>query len=337
VPYPNYGLPPRNVLQSGYVPSLQPSTHRTAAQQSQAQNMVSQPTPGFIQQRGQSSFPFGAGLGQVQTASQHQQSNAPHSSNSQQTSQLQQQQTNGSSNTLPPHLMQSGTTPSISGATTSVSSVGEVGLDPNDFPALGSAPLNVNTTTTTNGNSGSGATTSYASQAGTSVSLGGAASANTTIAGAGGIGGATGTSGVTNQPRDFTADDFPALGGQVHPPSQGQTQNPPPPNQSQESHPHPPGLNGFQHSEHSQQHRQALLGTLGSSVLQQATPGMLNLGPTQARNVHPGFQQGQTEAEKQQHRVSDVNDCKCIAFDFPYGACRHEGVYFICFGSMFLH
>jgi CCR4-NOT transcription complex subunit 2 len=55
------------------------------------------------------------------------------------------------------------------------------------------------------------------------------------------------------------------------------------------------------------------LGTLGSSVLQQATPGMLNLGPSQARNVHPGFQQGQTEAEKQQHRVSVVIDCKCVA------------------------
>ncbi|KAF8903086.1 hypothetical protein CPB84DRAFT_1774753 [Gymnopilus junonius] len=36
--------------------------------------------------------------------------------------------------------------------------------------------------------------------------------------------------------------------------------------------------------------------------LQQGTPGMLNLVSTQSRNVHPGFQQGQTDAEKQQPR-----------------------------------
>lgn len=101
-----------------------------------------------------------------------------------------------------------------------------------------------------------------------------------------------------NQPRDFTPDDFPALGGQ----GSGQNQNP---NQSSDhSHQPPPGLNGFHHNtmDHSsqqqqQQHRQNLLG----SIQQPGTPGMLNIG-AQARNVHPGFQQTQSEAEKQ--RVS---------------------------------
>jgi CCR4-NOT transcription complex subunit 2 len=265
--------------------------------------MVPQPSPGFIQQRGQSSFPFGGGLGQVQTQSQHQPPTAAqqHSSASQPSSQLQQQQqqSNGTSNTIPPHLMQNTTTPSLSGTAPSVSSASEVGLDPNDFPALGSTPLNVNNTNASNGNSGNGATTSYASQAGTSVPLGNTASAGAANTAVGGIGAASGTTGSANQPRDFTPDDFPALGGQVHPQTQGQTQNPHPPSQSQDNHSHPPGLNGFQHNDHSQQHRQSLLGTLGGS-----TPGMLNLGSVQARNVHPGFQQGLTDAEKQQQRVS---------------------------------
>src|SRR6266540_3289635 len=65
--YPTYGLPPRNVLQSAgtYVPSLQPTTHRTATQQSQAQSLTPQPTPGaFSQARSSpSSYAFGGGLG----------------------------------------------------------------------------------------------------------------------------------------------------------------------------------------------------------------------------------------------------------------------------------
>jgi CCR4-NOT transcription complex subunit 2 len=173
-----------------------------------------------------------------------------------------------------------------------------VGLDPNDFPALGSAPANNNNnSSSTNGNAGNGVTTSYASQAGTGVPLGGAGGTSAGVVGSG-VGGAG--SGNLNQLRDFTPDDFPALGGQSH--TQGQTQNPPShptqQNPNQENHPHPPGLNGFQHTDHLQ-HRQNLLGALGGNGL---TPGMLNLA--QARSVHPGFQQGQTEAEKQQQRVS---------------------------------
>jgi CCR4-NOT transcription complex subunit 2 len=36
---------------------------------------------------------------------------------------------------------------------------------------------------------------------------------------------------------------------------------------------------------------------------------MLNLGAIQSRNVHPGFQQGQTEPEKQQ-RVSNNTEAQ---------------------------
>jgi CCR4-NOT transcription complex subunit 2 len=273
-------MPPRsvNVLQGGgYVPGLQPSNHRTS---SQTQSMLpQQPTPGFMQQRG-SSFPFGAGLGQA--AGQHQPSSTlqqPHSANSQSS------QANGTSTPLPPHLTQNTTTPSLGGTAPSVSSASEVGLDPNDFPALGSTPANTNNTTS-NGNA---TTTSYASQAGTALAVAtGSGSSGPAV-------GASGTSGNSSQPRDFTPDDFPALGGQ--PQSQSQTQN----QSSQDSsHPHPPGLNGFQHNDHSQ-HRPNLLGSLGGGL---QTPGMLNLGPTQTRNVHPGFQQSQSEAEKQQQRVS---------------------------------
>lgn len=169
------------------------------------------------------------------------------------------------------------------GAAPSVASTSDVGLDPNDFPALGSAPANVNPSSSNNG-SGAGAT-SYATQAGTGVLLGGT--------GGGTMGGlATG-----GQTRDFTPDDFPALGGQ----SQSTQPTRDPSNHS--STPdlsHPPGLNGFQPSEQQQQQlRQNLLGPQ-SAGLQQGTPGMLNLGPTQPRNVHPGFQQAQTDAEKQQ-------------------------------------
>jgi len=48
------------------------------------------------------------------------------------------------------------------------------------------------------------------------------------------------------------------------------------------------------------------LGGLGVSI-PPGTPGTLNLGATQARNVHPGFQQGQGDVDKQQlQRVSPL-------------------------------
>lgn len=239
--------------------------------------MTPQAGPTFIQQRGQSNFAFGGTLGQP--ALQQQPS--------------QQQQTNGTSGSISHHLSQ---TPNLAAA--SVSSASDVGLDPNDFPALGSTSTSNNATSSTNNNNiGGNGTTSYASQAGTGIGVGGTAgTGSSAVAGAG--------AGGTSQPREFTPDDFPALGGQPQPPSQNQTSSHQAPihNQAQENHSHPPGLNGFPHMDHSQQqqHRQNLLGTL--TGLQ--TPGMLNLGPT--RNVHPGFQQGQghSEAEKQQQRVS---------------------------------
>lgn len=181
----------------------------------------------------------------------------------------------------------------VIGTAQSMASSDAVSLDLNDFPALGSTPPSNPTVSSTSGTSGTG--TSYASQAGTGVQLGGVGSA-----GSGSIG--VGTANA-NQTRDFTADDFPALGGQ----SQSQNQNLSH-NQStgQENHSHPPGLNGF-HSDHSQQqHRQNPLGGLGVSM-PPGTPGTLNLGATQTRNVHPGFQQGQGDVDKQQlQRVSPL-------------------------------
>jgi CCR4-NOT transcription complex subunit 2 len=316
-PYPTYGMPPRSVIQGGYVPGLQPTNHRAAAaQQAQAQSLVPQPSPAYLQQRAQSTFPFAGGLGQPQ----HQQSTLQqHTSNpASQLSQLQQQQQpNGPSSTQPSHLPPSSATPSISGTAPSVSSASEVGFDPNDFPALGSTPSNVTTSSTPNGSAGNGTATSYASQAGTGVLLATSSGASGASGlGLSGVSSAVGATGSTNQPRDFTPDDFPALGGQVHPQSQPQpptvTSHPPQPSQNQDNHAHPPGLNGFQHgSDHSLQHRPPnLLGSLGNGGVPQSTPGMLNLGPTQARAVHPGFQQSQSEAEKQQHqqRVSVVVD-----------------------------
>ncbi|KII91068.1 hypothetical protein PLICRDRAFT_80682, partial [Plicaturopsis crispa FD-325 SS-3] len=262
-------MPSRNVLQPGYVSGIQQPPHRTTIP-----NMVSQPSPGFMQQRGSSNFAFGGALGQSQT---------PQPPTPLQHSSLQQhqQQTNGSSNQLPPHLVQQGRqTPSLAGTAPSASSASETGFDPNDFPALG-ASTPANNSSSNNNNGGSNAT-SYASQAGTGVPIG--------TAGPGGGGATPGTAlGNASQPRDFTPDDFPALGQHGQPGSQPSSDTP-----------QPPGLNGFQQGDHSQQHRQNLLGSLGNGVSQ--TPGMLNLGPAQARNVHPGFQQGQTEAEKQQQQ-----------------------------------
>ncbi|KAJ3936053.1 MAG: NOT2 family protein [Lentinula lateritia] len=234
-----YGLaPPRtvNVMQGGFVPGLPTNNHRAATQQT-SQGIL--PPPTFMQQRGQNNFGFGGPLGQHQS--------------------VQQSQLNGTSNSLPPHLSQ---TPSLGNSAPSVSSTSELGLDPNDFPALGSTSTNNNNGNgNNNGSVASSVTTSYASQAGTG--MGGSTPA---ISGTGGT--------ASNQTRDFTPDDFPALGGQ----SQSQ-------NNQDSSLPHPPGLNGF-----DQQHRQNLLGTL------QGTPGMLNLGP-QGRNAHT------FDADKQQRKL----------------------------------
>ena len=265
--YP-YAIQQRSILQTGagYVPSLQPNSHRTITQQSQVQPHTPQPTAAFNPQRGPSSFAFGAStLVQHPPSGVLQQQSLP--------SQQQQQQTNGTTNTMSSLLSQT----SNPGAAPSVASTSDVGLDPNDFPALGSTPANVNPGSSNNG-SGAGAT-SYATQAGTGALLGGTG---------GTIGSATA--------RDFTPDDFPALGGQSQTTQQTRDLS------SHSSTPdlsHPPGLNGFQQSEQQQQLRQNLLGAQSGS-LQQSTPGMLNLGPTQPRNVHPGFQQTQTDAEKQQ-------------------------------------
>ena len=256
------------------MPGLQPNSHRSS-QQSQVQNLGPQQTPSFMQQRGQpGGFGFSGALGQHQPSSLQQQQQQ------QQQQQIPaQQQTNGTSSSIPLHLAQTGNL-----GAPSVSSASEVNLDPNDFPALGSAPVANNNSSTSGGNGVGVNTTSYASQAGLGSSSGGSGSIGNT---------------ASNPSRDFTADDFPALGGQTQAQSQNSSQSQ---SASQDSHPHPPGLNGFQHNEHSQHHRQNLLSTFSGS-LHQGTPGILNLGAAQSRNVHPGFQQGQTEAEKQQ-RVS---------------------------------
>jgi CCR4-NOT transcription complex subunit 2 len=264
----------RSILQTGagYVPSLQPTSHRTATQQSQVQTHTPQPTATFNpSSRGQSSFAFGAS-----TLVQHQPSGVLQQQQSLLPSQQQQQQTNGTTNAMSSLHAQT----SNSETAPSVASTSDVGLDPNDFPALGSAPANVNSSNSNNG-SGPGAT-SYATQAGTGVLLGGTG------------GGSMGASATGGQARDFTPDDFPALGGQTQ--TTQQTRDP----SNHSSTPdlsHPPGLNGFQPPE-QQQVRQNLMGAQ-SGGLQQGTPGMLNLGPTQPRNIHPGFQQAQTDAEKQ--------------------------------------
>lgn len=252
-PYQGYGMPQRNVTPA--YPIL--PNQRT---------VVPQPSPNFLQQRGQSNFPFNAaGLQQqqAQTPAQlsAQQTTLAHAAHQQQT------QGSGASSTLPPHLAQNAA-PSL-GTAPSVSSQSEVGLDPNDFPALGATPAN-NSSAASSGN-----TASYATQAGT---------------GAGASGAQAGNGAAVNQPRDFTAEDFPALGGQSQATPQQAQQAQQTPTEG-----HPPGLNGFQHAD--QQHRQNLLGSLTSGAPGQQQPGLLNLGQT--RNVHPGFQ---SEADKQRVR-----------------------------------
>ncbi|KAH9922902.1 uncharacterized protein B0H18DRAFT_878990 [Fomitopsis serialis] len=274
-PYPGYGLPARTVM-PGY-PALQ--NHRAGP------NLIAQPSPNLFQQRGQN-FAFASG-GLQQSQSQHTGSAAlSHTP-------IQQSQPSSASSTLPPHLAQS-TTPSL-GTAPSVSSASEVGLDPNDFPALGSTPA-------TNSNSASNTNaTSYASQAGTGV-MGAGSSGAQAVAGNGG-----------NQERNFGPDDFPALGGQ------NQTSHP---TQQHTSEGHPPGLNGFQ-QQADQQHRQNLLGSLGSGAQTplgggQQQPGVLNLGG-QARGVHPGFQT-QSDAEKQRNyalKLNQTNHAAAAAWNSP--------------------
>lgn len=167
------------------------------------------PSPNFLQQQRGQTYPFGGTL-----VSQQQQQNAPLGATN---------QTNS-------------TTPNL-GTAHSVSSASEVGLDPNDFPALGSTP-----SANTASNNANTTTTSYASQASTAVQPG--------------VVGQTGT--TASQTRDFTADDFPALGG----------------NNPQQSHDHPPGINGFSDQSHRQQQ-----------------PGVLNIGPQRLQSF-------QSEAEK---------------------------------------
>ncbi|KAI0345617.1 hypothetical protein BDW22DRAFT_1369761 [Trametopsis cervina] len=250
-PFPTYGMPPRNVM-PGF-PTL--PNHRTQ------QNIVPQPSPNFIQQRGQSGFPFAGGIQQQsQASSQHTQQNTiSHAGHQQQ--QAQTQQSSAATPSLPPHLSQNAA-PSLTTAP-SVSSTSEVGLDPNDFPALGSTPASLNTPSTN--------ATSYASQAGTGAAVVG----NGVQSGVG--------------QRDFTADDFPALGGSV-PGSQQQSSQPP---QSATDN-HPPGLNGFRQNNDTS-HQQTLLGALTGG---QQQPGLLNLSG-QARN-QGGFQ---SEAEKRNYAL----------------------------------
>ncbi|KAI0076743.1 hypothetical protein K474DRAFT_1691207 [Panus rudis PR-1116 ss-1] len=252
-PFPNYGMPPRNVM-PGYP---QMANHRTA------QGIVPQPSPNYLQQqRGQNNFPFAGTLQQQQQSqapSQHTaQTPLPHTPLQPQPPQSQQPSSNASAN-LPPHLTQNPI--SNLGTAPSASSTSEVGLDPNDFPALGSTPANLGSSATSNA-------ASYATQAGNGVGVAG--------------NGAQGASGAANQQRDFTPDDFPALGGSQTSQATQQATN---------TDGHPPGLNGFQQGDH----RQSLLGQLTGG---QQQPGVLNLG--QARGVHAGFQ---SEADKRNYAL----------------------------------
>ncbi len=146
-------MPPRSVIQTGgYVPGLQPTSHRAAVQQSQTPSIVP-PSP-YVSQRGQSSYAFGGGLQHHPTSIQPPPIQPPQQS---QQSQQQQQQSSSNGTPLPPSSI----------GAPSVSSTSEVGLDPNDFPALGSTSGNNGSSSNNNGAVGSGAATSYASQAGT--------------------------------------------------------------------------------------------------------------------------------------------------------------------------
>lgn len=254
-PYPTaYSLPPGGGLRQGF-PGLT-SGHRTPGQ-----NMVLQ-SPGFIQQRGQTSYPFGTSL-QPHPPAQAHPTNQTSLGHSQAQQPPQPSSATTTSSSLPPHLQSGGGAPGL-GNTQSGSSGGDVALDPNDFPALGSGSTGANGGAGAAGATSSPVTTlasSYASQAGT-----GGASAGQSVS--------TGTTGNANGPRDFTPDDFPALGGQSS--TQQSTQSQSQSNQAEGNASHPPGLNGF---ENRQQ------------------PGLIHLGAAR------GIPQQQGDTEK---RVSDI-------------------------------
>lgn len=269
-PFPSggFGLPPRNALSQQPFQGL-PGSHRTAGQ-----NMVL-PSPSFIQQRGQSGYPFGGGALGQQQSQQTQQHPASHQQ-SQSSLPLGQQQQSGASSVLP-HLQGS----ALQNAQTNASTT-ETALDPNDFPALGSTPVSSSAAIAT----GSPATTlasSYASQAGTGASASNQAqvhSQNTTTA-------------SSSQPRDFTPDDFPALGGQTA--SVSQQQQPP---QNQQDTSHPPGLNGFEGR-------------------QPMPPGMLNLGAGQ-RNPIPENEKRPTS------KVASWNGANASSSNQQNGTLQHN-------------
>lgn len=223
--------------------------------------MRPQPSPGFPQQRGAGqAFPFNTGLGQQQTHGLHQQ-------------QQSNQQQHGGNPGLPPHLQgPTAQNPNINASNAASSgAASDVGLDPSDFPALGSTPASVHASALNSGLATPGtANGSYASQAGTTP-------------GSGVQGGQGQTNGrERDQGRDFGPDDFPALGGGQSTQQQQQVQQA---GQQDHSHPHPPGLNGVHTVE-----RQNSLGMGG----QQQQPGLLNLGPGGR-----GQQALQSESEKQ--------------------------------------
>ena len=224
-----------------------------------------QPTPtSFVQPR-TPGFPFaGANPQQQQSQSQsHPQLPLP----------PHQQPPTGSHQSLS-HLQS--TTPSLGGGSStgggggnapSVSSTSELGLDPNDFPALGANP-----STTTSASNPTPAT-SYALQAGTGLLPSGSSGA------------ASGGSALT---RDFTADDFPALGGGPAPTQQQQQQ---PSQQQQQSS---QGQQQAQTSSHDG-HPPGLGSHPGNQQQQQQQPGLLNLGPRALQTL-------QSESEKQRVR-----------------------------------
>ncbi|KAK7464864.1 transcriptional regulator [Stygiomarasmius scandens] len=238
------------------VPGLQPNPNAGVGQRGGQGGQGGPQTP--FMQRGQGGqgqggqgggFPFGLQHSQQQQQAAVAAAQAQAQAQAQALLQQQQQQSNHH------HLQQQPQTPNPGAP--SVSSTSEVGLDPNDFPALGSTGGNSHSNGSGSGNgNGTNGGASYASQAGTGIGLG--------LASASGNGGA----GATSQPRDFTPDDFPALGGS------GTTANATTNAATTGDTSHPPGLNGFEQ-------RQSLLGTLSTGP----TPGMLNIGAAQARGA----------------------------------------------------
>ncbi len=267
-PFPTFGLPPRNIV-PGY-PTQGLQNHRVS------QNLVPQPTPApFVQPRTPAAFAFGgANPQQQQQQSQPQQSHPqlplpPH----------QQQQLPTSAHPSLSHLQSAtqglGGTPSGVGTALSVSSTSELSLDPNDFPALGATPSTATST------SNPTPATSYASQAGTGIPPSGSTGA---------------TSGNSALPRDFTADDFPALGGGPTPAQQQQQQSQQHQHQQSQQHQPPQGQQQAQPTSHDS--HPPGLGGLGS----QQQPGLLNLGPRALQSL-------QSETEKQ--RVRDLLSHAC--------------------------